>query len=152
MSQSLSKLYVHIVFHIKGNTTLIREKDSTQLYSYIAGVLKGQNSLPIQINGTDNHIHILCVMSKNIALATLVQQIKSSSSGWIKTLDEYYKDFAWQKGYAGFSVSPSVHDKTVQYILNQQQHHKKISFRDELLIFFKEYQVEYDERYLWRDD
>ena len=152
MSQSLSKLYVHIVFHVKGNTTFIREKDSIQLYSYIACVLKGHHSLPIQINGTDNHIHIICVMSKNIALATLVQQIKSSSSGWIKTLDEYYKDFAWQKGYAGFSVSPSVHDKTVQYILNQQQHHKKISFRDELLIFFKEYQVEYDERYLWRDD
>lgn len=151
MSQSLSRLYIHIVFHVKGNI-IIREKDSNQLYSYIAGILKGHNSISIQINGTDNHIHILCVMSKNVALAALVQQIKASSSSWIKTLDKYYKDFAWQKGYAGFSVSPSIHDKTVQYILNQQEHHRKISFKDELLMFLKEYQVEYDERYLWLDD
>ncbi|NDV77667.1 transposase [Dysgonomonas sp. 511] len=152
MSQSLSKLYIHIVFHTKGNTTLIRTKDSDQLYSYIAGILKKHDSIPIQINGTDNHIHILCVMSKNIALATLVQQIKASSSGWLKTLDDYYREFAWQKGYAGFSVSPSVHEKTSRYILNQQEHHKKMSFRDELLMFFKKYRIEYDERYLWLDD
>ncbi len=152
MSQSLSKLYIHIVFHIKGNDILIREKDFNQFHSYIAGILKGQESIPVQINGTNNHIHILCVMSKNIALATLVQQIKVHSSVWIKTLDEYYRSFAWQKGYAGFSVSPSVHNKTIQYILQQQEHHKTISFKDELLLFLKEYQVEYDERYLWLDD
>ncbi|GEM_PF-2806889 len=86
MSQSLTKLYVHIVFHIKGNTTPLREKESQQLHSYIAGILKSHDSIPVQINSTDNHIHILCVLSKNIALATLVQQIKAGSSGWIKTL------------------------------------------------------------------
>ena len=90
-------------------------------------------------------------MSKNIALAKLVEEIKRHSSRWIKTLDEHYKSFAWQGGYAGFSVSPSLHDKTKRYIENQEEHHKKITFQEEYLMFLKEYGIEYDENYLWND-
>lgn len=148
MSQSLSKLYIHVVFHIKERRTYIRKEDANQLYSYIAEILKQHNSIPIQINGVHDHIHILCVLSKNIALAKLIQHIKAGSSGWIKTLHTHYRNFAWQTGYAAFSVSSSIHDKTVRYILNQEEHHKKLSFREELLKFLEEYNVQYDEKYL----
>lgn len=90
-------------------------------------------------------------MSKNIALAKLVEDIKRHSSRWIKTKDPHYKTFSWQAGYGAFSVSPSLHDKTKQYILNQEVHHKKMTFKEEYLLFLKEYGIDYKEEYLWRD-
>ena len=93
MAQSLSKLYVHIIFHVKST-------------------FKQNDSIPIVINGVGDHVHILCIMSKNIALAKLVEEIKKNSSRWIKTKNRYYQNFGWQGGYTGFSVSQSVHDYT----------------------------------------
>lgn len=151
MAQSLSKLYVHIVFHIKNSSIAIRNEDKRRLYAYVGSVIKSNQSIPVAINGTHDHIHILCVMSKNIALAKLVEEIKRHSSRWIKTLDKYYTDFAWQGGYGGFSVSSSIHDRTKRYIDNQEAHHKKMTFQEEYLMFLKEYGVEYDEQYLWND-
>ena len=103
------------------------------------------------INGIEDHLHILCIMSKNIALAKLLEEIKRHSSRWIKTKDSYYNNFAWQGGYGGFSVSPSLHEKTKRYIENHKTHHKKMSFKEEYLLFLKEYGIEYNEEYLWRD-
>jgi REP element-mobilizing transposase RayT len=151
MSQSLSKIYIHIVFHIKNDSVAIRPAEKQRLYAYMGSVLKTNNSIPIAINGTHDHVHILCVMSKNIALAKLVEEIKRHSSRWIKTLDGYYQQFAWQGGYGGFSVSPSLHDKTKRYIENQEEHHKKKTFQEEYLMFLKEYGIDYDENYLWSD-
>lgn len=151
MSQSLSKLYVHLIFHIKDSLVPINNEDKKDLYAYIGDIIKENSSIPILINGTGDHIHILCVMSKNIALATLIEEIKRHSSRWIKTRGTHYKQFAWQGGYAGFSVSQSLHDKTKGYIQNQEEHHKKMTFKEELIAFLKEYGIEYDERYLWTD-
>jgi len=151
MSQSLSQLYIHLVFHIKSTSVSIRKEDETKIYSYIGSIIKDNGSIPILINGTEDHIHILCVMSKNISLAYLTEEIKRHSSRWIKTLDPYYKKFNWQGGYAGFSVSQSLHDKTKFYIENQEQHHKKMTFKEELIAFLKKYGIEYDERYLFTD-
>jgi REP element-mobilizing transposase RayT len=94
MSQSLSKLFIHAIFHVKNNECLIRPEDEKELYAYMGGVLKLSKSIPILINGTDNHIHVLCIMSKNISLANLLEEIKSNSSRWIKTLGPYYRNFA----------------------------------------------------------
>lgn len=150
MSQSLTKLYVHIIFHIKvPSGTYIRKADNELLFSYIGSIIKDNGSIPIRINGTEDHVHILCVMSKNIALAKLVEEIKRHSSRWLKTVDPYYRVFSWQGGYGGFSVSPSLHDKTYQYIKNQEDHHKNMSFKQEYLLFLKEYGIEYDEKYIW---
>lgn len=151
MSQSLSKLYVHLVFHIKYSSVEIRSIDKEKLYAYIGSVIKSNESIPIIINGTNNHIHILCVMSKNISLAKLLEEIKRHSSRWIKGIDEYYKTFAWQGGYGGFSVSPSVFEKTKRYIEKQEEHHQKMNFQDEYRMFLNEYGIEYDERYVWDD-
>ena len=151
MSQSLSKLFVHIVYHIKTTSVTIRKEDRAALYAYMGAVIKDKGSIPIIINGVGNHVHILCVMSKNIALAKLVEEIKGNSSRWIKTLHPYYKDFAWQGGYGGFSVSASIHDRTKKYIENQEEHHKKKTFKEEYRILLKKYGIDYDEQYLWTD-
>jgi REP element-mobilizing transposase RayT len=151
MSQSLTKLYVHVVFHVKNNNCRIRIKEMPELYAYIGSVIKDNQSIPIIINGVDDHVHILCVLSKNMALAKLVEEIKRHSSRWIKTRDPYYANFSWQGGYGGFSVSPSVHDKTKVYIERQAEHHRKLSFKEEYLLFLKEYDIEYNEDYLWTD-
>ena len=149
MSQSLSKLYVHAIFHVKNNECLIRPEDEEELYAYIGGVIKLSKSIPIIINGIENHIHVLCIMSKNICLADLMEDIKRNSSRWIKTKDIYYKDFAWQGGYAGFSVSPSKVEVVKKYITNQKNHHKQQTSKDEYIQFLKEHGVEYNDEFLW---
>jgi len=151
MAQSLSKLYVHIVFHTKNNLIKIRKEDRQELYAYMGAIIKDNNSIPIIINGVDDHVHAFLIMSKNIALAKLVEEIKRHSSRWIKTKGRHYKQFSWQGGYGGFSGSPSMHDKTRDYIMNQEEHHKKASFKEEYLQFLNEYGVEYNENYLWTD-
>ena len=152
MAQSLSKLFVHIIFHIKTTSVKIREEDKSDLYAYIGAIIKSNDSMPILINGTDDHIHILCVMSKNIALAKLVEEVKGNSSRWIKTYAPCcYESFAWQGGYGGFSVSSSVHNKTKKYIEQQEAHHKKMTFLEEYKMFLEEYRIEYNEKYLWTD-
>jgi REP element-mobilizing transposase RayT len=151
MSQSLSKLFVHIIFHIKNNSVVIKNEDENELYAYIGAIMKDNGSIPILINGTKDHIHILCVLSKNISLAKFVEEVKRHSSRWIKSKGEYYRLFAWQNGYSGFSVSSSLIEKTRMYIQNQEEHHKKMPFKEELIAFLKEFKVNYDERYLWSD-
>lgn len=151
MAQSLSKLYIHVIFHIKSTSVKILNNNRNDLYAYLGSIIKDNECIPVIINGTEDHVHILLVLSKNITLAKLVEEIKRHSSRWIKTKDSYYRTFAWQGGYAGFSVSPSVHDKTKHYILNQEKHHKKMSFNEELIAFLKEYKIEYNNQYLWTD-
>jgi REP element-mobilizing transposase RayT len=151
MSQSLSKLFVHIIFHVKNNALKIRNQEKNELYAYMGSILKEHNSIPIIINGVEDHVHILCIMSKNVALAKLVEEVKRHSSRWIKTKAPHYSKFAWQGGYAGFSVSPSLHDIAKRYIVNQEVHHESKTFKEEYLMFLKEYGIEFDERYLWQD-
>ncbi len=151
MSQSLSKLFVHIIFHVKAsNETYIKKNVQPKLYAYIGSIIKDNESIPILINGTKDHIHILCILSKNITLSKLVEEIKRHSSRWLKQYDNCYRVFAWQGGYGGFSISPSLHDKTYRYIQNQEEHHKKLSFKEEYILFLNEYGIEYNQEYLWK--
>lgn len=151
MSQSLSKLYVHIIFHVKNDLVFIKDGHKQELYAYMGAIIKDLESIPIIINGTKDHVHIMAVMSKNISLSKFLEEIKKHSSRWIKTKDNHYKLFAWQGRYAGFSISPSLQEKTKHYIENQEAHHKKLSFQEELILFLKEYNIEYNEKYLWTD-
>lgn len=149
MSQSLSKLYVHIVFHTKYNQDFIKADVENELYAYLGGVLKENKCVPIAINGIENHVHVLCIQSKNIALATLLEELKRNSSRWIKTKGSEFSDFAWQGGYGGFSVSHSKVDVVKRYIQNPKEHHKSETFNEEYIRFLKEYGIEYDEQFLW---
>jgi putative transposase len=94
MAQSLSKLYVHLIFHTKNPFASIRNQDKKDLFAYMGSIINDNGSIPILINGIGDHVHILCILSKNIALAKLTEEIKRHSSRWIKTKDQHYKDFA----------------------------------------------------------
>ncbi|MDD3878319.1 MAG: IS200/IS605 family transposase [Bacteroidales bacterium] len=151
MAQSLSKLFVHIVFHTKHSKKIIKTDIKSELFAYMASIIKDNESIPIIINGVEDHVHILCVMSKNIALSKLVELVKRHSSRWIKTKDSHYQNFGWQNGYAGFSVSYSSHDVIKSYIANQVNHHKTKTFKDEYLELLKIHGIDFNEDYLWTD-
>lgn len=148
MSQSFSKFYSHIVFHTKNDVEYIREDIEDELYAYLGGILRNIKSIPFQIGGTSDHIHILCTLPRTMNLANLAEEIKKSSSRWIKTKGSWYKDFYWQEGYGGFSVGWSQVESVKNYIRNQKQHHEKVSFMEEYKRLLDENGIEYDERYL----
>lgn len=148
MSQSFVKFYAHIVFHTKNNLKFIKEEIEDELHSYLGGILKSYKSIPFQIGGTSDHIHILCTLPKTMTLADLAEEVKKSSSKWIKTKGAGYRNFYWQDGYGGFSVGWSQIETVKFYIRNQKQHHLKIDFIDEYKSLLKENGIEYDERYL----
>lgn len=104
---------------------------------------------PVKIGGYYNHVHILCLLSRKVTQAQLLENIKKESSKWIKTVGEKYQNFHWQNGYGIFSVNPSEINIVIEYINNQKEHHKKKIFKDEYVAFLKKYDVEYDEKYLW---
>ena len=149
MSQSLTKLYVHIVFSTKNHVAFINEDIASELYSYIGGILNNIECPPIKIGGYHDHIHILCCLSKKITLIKLLQEIKQSSSKWMKTKGGKLKDFFWQDGYGAFTVSSYHTEKIISYIENQPEHHRKISFKEEYIGFLDEYGIDYDPRYVW---
>jgi REP element-mobilizing transposase RayT len=128
---------------------MIHPPTETELYSYLGGICNNLNCQPIKIGGHTDHVHILCMLSKNIALAKLLEEVKSHSSKWIKTLDSSLKNFYWQDGYGTFSVNPAEVDVVSAYIENQHEHHRKVTFKEEYLAFLEKYGIEYDERYVW---
>jgi len=149
MGQSLVKNYLHIVFSTKHRQPLIHPPYENELHSYLGGVCKNLERQPIKIGGYTDHVHILCMLSKKIALMKLVEEVKSHSSKWVKTLDTSLQNFYSQDGYGAFSVNPRGVPKVIHYIGNQHEHHRKKTFQDEFRIILKEHGVEYDERYVW---
>jgi REP element-mobilizing transposase RayT len=149
MAQTLTSLLVHIVFSTKYRQPLIYPEIEPQLYAYIGGILRNNNSRLLAAGGIADHIHLLLSQSKNLALSELVMDVKKDSSSWIKTQDRALRNFHWQDGYGGFSVGMSEVPRLKAYIANQKEHHRKITFQEELLGFLNEYGIEYDERYLW---
>ncbi|MBQ0019148.1 MAG: transposase [Bacteroidales bacterium] len=151
MAQSLSKIYLHIIFHIKTTSPRIREVDLERVHAYIGQLVNEASCIHIWANGVEDHVHILCMLGREVTIAHLLEEVKRNSSRWIKNIDAYYHQFAWQSGYAAFSVSQSVVDKTLAYIKNQREHHKKRTFKDEYIDFLNLYNIEYDERYVFSD-
>ena len=149
MGQSLVKNYIHLVFSTKNRQPLIHAPVEAELHRYLGGTCNHLDCKTIQVGGYTDHIHILCLLSKRIALVKLMEEIKSNSSKWMKTKGDEYKDFYWQDGYGAFSVNPSEVDTVVNYITNQHEHHRKKTFQDEYRVFLKKYNVEYDEHYVW---
>ncbi|MFO8000074.1 MAG: IS200/IS605 family transposase [Marinilabilia sp.] len=149
MPQSLVKNYIHITFSTKERHPFIDKSIDDELFAYLAGICKRQESFPVEIGGTKDHVHILCLLSRKIALMKLIEELKSHSSNWMKTKGTKFQNFYWQNGYGGFSVNPSEIEVVRKYILNQEEHHKKMTFQDEFRAFLKKYDVEYDERYVW---
>ena len=148
MPQSLSKIYVHIIFSTKyRNRLIVDDNIRKELHSFIVSVLAKTGSYTEELYANDDHIHILCTLPRTITVAQLISKIKTTSSKWLKA--KGIENFTWQGGYAVFSVSSSIVDIVSKYILKQPEHHKKRCFQNEVREFFNEYDVEYDERYVW---
>ncbi|MBP5371663.1 MAG: transposase [Bacteroidales bacterium] len=151
MAQSLAQVYIHLVFHTKYNSVTIREEDLPALFAYVDGIIVNKKSMVIQIGGVPNHIHILCTLPRTVSMADFVEDIKKCSSKWIKTLNPYYSQFAWQGGYGIFSVSASAVKKVKQYVMNQKEHHRKKTFREEYEAFLQAYNIVYNPEFVFRD-
>ena len=149
MPQSLSKVYLHIVFSTKDRVEVIDDEVKTELYRYMAGILKNLECPAIKIGGAIDHIHILNVFSRKITISKMVGILKKDSSKWVKTKGEKFQNFHWQNGYGIFSVGQSDVDAINSYIGKQNIHHRKTTFQDELRVLFKEYNIAYDEKYIW---
>ena len=149
MAQTLVKLYVHIIFSTKNRADLILPEIEEELFAYFGGISNNNNSKLLAAGGTENHLHLLVSMSKNIELSELVGDIKRDSSKWIKTKGNSFRAFQWQDGYGAFSVGYTQIEDVKKYIANQKSHHLKISFEDEFRYFLNKYEVDYDERYVW---
>ena len=150
MGQTLTQIYLHLIFCTKNRYPYIDTGIEKELHAYIGGIIKQQKGIPMCINGTSDHIHILCSSPRTVAISDFLKEIKGSSSRWIKTKGIAYKKFEWQDGYGAFSVSHSQKDKVEKYILNQKAHHEKMTFEKEFVGFLEKHNKEYDERYLWK--
>lgn len=151
MAQSLCKIYLHIIFHVKTVSPQIANVHLERVHSYIGQLVNNTGCKAIRVGGIGDHVHIVCILARNENVAHLVEEVKRNSSRWIKTLAPTYEHFAWQNGYAVFSISQSQINKVIDYVANQAEHHKKQSFRDEYLAFLRLYNVEYNDRYVLSD-
>lgn len=147
MPQSLVKNLIHLVYSTKNRRPWIRENMRDRLFAYQAGIFLHWDSPAIVIGGVDDHVHALFALSKNHPLKKIVEEVKKGSSKWMK--GEGVTEFYWQNGYAGFSVSESNVADVKKYIENQAEHHRRMTFQDELKLLLQRHRIEFDERYLW---
>ncbi len=150
MPQSLSQIYIHLVFSTKNHEPFLDATIQPELYAYTAKILYDECSSPAKIiGGGEDHVHVLLNLSRTCTVAHLVEMVKKRSSKWIKTKGDKYREFQWQTGYGVFSVSASAVETVTQYIANQKEHHRKSSFKDEFREFLNKHGIEYDEKYVW---
>ena len=149
MSQSLSNILVHIIFSTKLSKPFIAQSIKNELYSYMASILKDCDCSPIIIGGIEDHVHVLCKLSKTRSMSSVIEDVKKKSSKWIKTRGIEYKNFYWQNGYGAFSIGESQVKTLKEYIQDQEEHHRKKSFKEEFREILNRIGVSYDERYLW---
>lgn len=149
MPQSLSSILIHLVFSTKYRQPFITADVESDLHDYLGGIFRRCECPSLLIGGTEDHIHALFVLSRTKTVASVVEDVKSSSSKWIKTKGEAWQTFQWQAGYGAFSVSQSGLEKVKRYIANQKQHHGQTTFQDEYRLLCQKYGVEIDERYVW---
>jgi REP element-mobilizing transposase RayT len=149
MPGTFSQIYIQIVFAVKGRDSLIQKDWEERLYQYITGIVKAKDQKLLAINGISNHIHIFIGMKPSCCLSDLVREIKKSSNVFVKENKLSKFKFSWQEGYGAFSYSHSQIDNVVKYVMNQKEHHRKVSFKDEYIDFLKKFEIEHDEKYLF---
>ena len=150
MPQSLARVVLHVVFSTKNREPFLKDDDvRKRLHAYMAGVLQRIGCEPILIGGMEDHVHVLCNLSRTVTIAQLVEEAKKSPSKWVKEQGPQYREFFWQTGYGSFSVSQSNVEKVRAYIATQEEHHRKVSFQDEFRALCRKHGVEIDERYAW---
>lgn len=149
MSGTFSQVYIQIVFAVKGRENLIISKWKDELHRYISGIITNKEQKSIIVNSMPDHIHVFIGLRPSMAISDLVRDIKNNSSNFINEKKWVKGKFSWQEGYGVFSYSHSQIETVYNYILNQEEHHKKKTFREEYLDFLRKFNIEYQEKYLF---
>jgi putative transposase len=151
MANTFTQIYLQFVFAVQDRMPLIRPEWKDDLYRYITGIIQNNNHKLIAINGIPNHIHIFVGYKPHQLIPDLLQDIKGNSSKWINEKGYLPGKFQWQAGYGGFSYSYSQIDSVIKYIMNQEKHHKRKTFREEYIELLEQFRIKYDQRYILRD-
>ena len=150
MPQSLAAVYIHLVFSTKLRQPFLRDTSvRDELHSFLGGTSKTLDCPPLIVGGVEDHVHLLCRFGRTATLAGWVKELKRVSNLWVKQKGSAYRDFQWQGGYAAFSKDPADLKKIELYIASQEEHHRTVSFQDELRELLRENGEDWDERYVW---
>ena len=149
MPHSYTSLFYHIVFSTKERYPFLNLDVRARVHDYLGGAIRSEDGTSLIVNGVADHVHILARLRQDKAIADVLRDIKANSSGWVHDCLPNLSKFAWQGGYAAFTVSKSQLGFVQRYIANQEAHHQKISFQEELIALLKAHEIEFDERYLW---
>jgi putative transposase len=151
MANTFTQIHIHAIFAVQNRMSLISKSWEEQLYKYITGIVQKNNHKMICINGIPDHIHVLFGMRPSQSISDLLQDIKGSSSFWINNNNFVKGKFSWQEGYGAFSYSKSQLSKVATYIENQKAHHSKETFLQEYKKILDDFEIEYDERYIFKE-
>jgi len=149
MSHTYTNILIHALFSTKDRHPWLLPEIRDEVFSYLGGTISELRGQSLLVNGPRDHVHMLFVQPRTLSIATVMEKIKAGSSGWIKERWPQRSHFGWQTGYAAFSVSKSQVDEVERYIRNQEEHHRKVSFQEELVAFLKKQGIEYDPRYVF---
>jgi putative transposase len=149
MAHTFTNLLTHIIFSTKDRMPTLDPDLKNRLFPYMGGIFRELDATPLLINGPTDHVHILAVLPTKLAPAEIISKVKSNSSGWVHKTFPTRQTFSWQTGYAALGVSPSQKQTVLDYIEKQEEHHRRVSFKEEFLAFLQKHEIHYDERYLW---
>ncbi len=149
MANTYTQFNIHAVFSVKGRENLLSGKIRNELFPYISGIIKSTDNYPLIVNGYRDHVHLLFELNPSKSVSNVMEKVKSNSSKWINEKKFMPGIFRWQTGYAAFSYSRSQRDDVIQYIVNQEKHHKRTTFREEYLNFMEKFKVNFDRKYLF---
>ena len=149
MASTLSNLVYHIIFSTKNREAIIVSENREELHRYMGGIIKKQGGVLLQIGGMPDHIHMVIKLKPVHMLSGIMQKVKGGSSKWVNEQHRFVGRFAWQDGYAAFSVSESQISTVIKYVKEQEKHHRFRSFKDEFILILEHHQIDYDERSLW---
>ena len=150
MPQSLSAVYIHLVFSTKDRRPFLRDLFIREkLHAQLGGISKTLGCPPLMVGGVEDHVHLLCRFGRTITQADWVKEVKRVSNGWLKAQSPEYADFEWQSGYSDFSVSQSALEDVKRYIIDQKSHHEKLTFQEELRRLLLKHEIVFDEHYVW---
>lgn len=151
MANTYTQIFIQFVFAPKFRASLIHPSWEDELYKYITGIVQNNKHKMLAINGMPDHLHFLIGFHTTQSISDLIQDVKANSSKWINENNFVKTRFEWQEGYGAFSYSKSQLDRVVKYILNQKEHHKKTTFTNEYKAFLEKFEIQYDEKYIFRE-
>jgi len=148
MAHTYTNLLIHALFSTKDRRPLLDARIKTDLFSYMGGIISQLKGKPVLINGSSDHVHLLFVLPTTLSLANVMEKLKANSSKWAKANSPHGSLFAWQEGYTAFSVSQSNLERVREYIAHQEEHHRKLTYQEEVLALLKKHGVEFDPRFV----